>query len=75
MCSPGQLSGSYAMRPKAIWDKFGSERLSICTETSNRLSKRVITSPKLGPKLSELTSEFKITVFYFVPSFNKTTSL
>ena len=56
MCSPGQLSGSYAIWPKAIWDKFGSERLSICTETSNHLSKKVITSPKLGPKLSQLTT-------------------
>ena len=54
-----------------LWDlrQFGArvwgERLSICTETSNRLSKRVITSPKLSPKLSELTSKFKITVFIF----------
>ena len=52
------------MRPKAIWDKFGSERLSICTETSNRLSKKVITSPKLGPKLSQLTSS-KNKIIYF----------
>ena len=52
------------MRPKAIWDKFGSERLSICTETSNRLSKKVITSPKLGPKLSQLTSG-KNKIVYF----------
>ena len=66
------------MRPKAIWDKFGSERLSICTETSNRLSKRVITSPKLSPKLSELTSKFKITVFIFSCykfQFNQSTDL
>ena len=48
--------------------EFGGERLSICTETSKGLSKRVITSPKLSPKLSELTSKFKITVFYFVPT-------
>ena len=43
------------MRPKAVWDKFGSERLSICTETSNRLSKKVVTSPMLSLKLSQLT--------------------
>ena len=41
---------------RQVWDKFGSERLSICTETSNRLSKKVITSPMLSPKLSQLTS-------------------
>ena len=51
------------MRPKAIWDKFGSERLSICTETSNHLSKKVVTSPMLSPKLSQLTSSKIKTVF------------
>ena len=44
--------------------EFGSERLRICTETSNRLSKRVITSPKLSPKLSELTLSKNKTVYF-----------